>query len=135
MFTTDEVPYLQLHDVRFHLVVKLSRIRIIFGVKSVHSTKHNIIYHCALGVLQVSSYEKLNFILNVFVEPHLGFSSVHIRILKRPKFSNTGVCLYWFQASTFSLIVTKLYEGCSHCRSQNKFVFLYYNMRFKKCYH
>lgn len=90
----DEVPYLQLHDVRFHLVLKLSRICVIFRVKSVHSTKHNIVHHCALRVLQVSSYEKLNFILDVLMEPHLVLSSIHIKILQRPTFSNNGLCLH-----------------------------------------
>jgi len=64
---SDEMPYLQLHDVRFYLVLKFPRICVIFRVKSVHSTKHNIIHQCILRVLQVSSYEKLKLILNTLI--------------------------------------------------------------------
>jgi len=65
---SDEMPYLQLHDVRFYLVLKFPRICVIFRVKSVHPAKHNIIHHCILRVLQVSSYEKLKLIFDMLIK-------------------------------------------------------------------
>lgn len=51
--------YLQFYNIRFHLIIKLAGIAIVLCLEFVHASKHDVVDHHALRVLQILNCQKL----------------------------------------------------------------------------